>query len=88
MDVVVFLGKKYKLVVTEHARLQMQLRDIPPQLLKEVIELGEVKEKDVSGKYWIYKKVKGRKDNLICASVSVEKPRLIVITTLINWRPK
>ena len=29
-----------------------------------------------------------RKDNLICVSVALEPPNLIVITTLVNWSPK
>jgi len=74
--------------LTDHSQLQMQLRNISLEILKQVIESGKVKEKDAEGKYWVYQRVRGRKDNLICAAVSIEKPRLIVITTLINWRPK
>ena len=84
---IVFQGRSYKLVITDHAQLQMKLRGISEAEVFSVIETGESKQKAVPGKYWVYKELKGRKDNLIAVSISLEKPHLIVITTLVNWRP-
>ena len=64
------------------------MRGIDEFALQEIIETGVVKPKARKNKFWVFKEMEGRKDNLICASISVETSNLIVITTLINWRPK
>lgn len=78
----------YTLVFTEHAIERMKLRDVSMGEVVKVIEKGIAKPKDEKGKYWVYKALAGRKDNLICVSISIERPSLIVITTLVNWSPK
>ena len=83
-----FKRKKYKLILTKHALERMEERDISRSLVEEVIESGDSLQKKTKGKWWVYKKIKGRVDNDICLSISIEDPNLIVITTLINWRPK
>jgi hypothetical protein len=83
-----FRDKSCEVVLTDHAKIQMELRNISSSDLKEVLETGEIKNKDVKNKFWVYKSLKGRRDNLISVSISVESPRLIVITTLVNWSPK
>jgi type I restriction-modification system DNA methylase subunit len=37
-------------------------------------------------KFWIYKPIKNRDDNLSALSVDASKNKLIVITLLVNWR--
>ncbi len=85
---VVFRRKKYKLVITQHAIERMAQRNVPRSLVKEIIETGKAKAKTKPGKWWVFKKVKRRPDNDICLSISIEDPQLIVITTLIDWRPE
>ena len=76
------------MVFTVHAIEQMRLRGISEEEVIQVIENGVSKSKNTKGKYWVYMTVPDRKDNLICVSVSLEPPNLIVITTLVNWSPK
>jgi len=83
-----FQGVKYKLILTKHALERMEERKIPKGLITEIIETGTAIEKKKKGKWWVYKNIKLRKDNDICLSVTIESPHLILITTLINWRPK
>lgn len=83
-----FQGASYKLIITKHALERMEERKITQRLIIEIIETGKAVEKNKKGKWWIYKKIKLRKDNNICLSVTIESPYLILITTLINWRPK
>ena len=87
MDVL-FQKKNHRLVFTEHARIQMDLRGLSETMVKFIIETGIVRPKDKKNKFWIFKKLKNRSDNLISISVSVESPNLIVITTMVNWRPE
>ena len=87
MDVL-FHGKNYRLVFTEHARIQMDLRGLSDSTVKSVIETGIVRPKDKKKKFWVFKKLKDRPDNLISISISVESPNIIVITAMVNWRPE
>lgn len=82
-----FRGKSYEVIFTEHAKLEMELRELTETAVLEVIETGEVRPKTVKNKFWIYKNLRGRRDNLISVSISIETPRLIVITTMVNWSP-
>ena len=82
-----FLNKSYRLIFTEHALIQMSLRDLDQEAIKNVIETGKRKSKEKKRKYWVFKELKGRADNLISVSISIESPNLIVITTMVNWRP-
>ena len=83
-----FRRRTYNFIITEHAKARMKKRGIDDLTLQEVIEMGAVKTKTRKNRFWAFKKVRGREDNLVCASLSTEKNNLIVITTLINWRPK
>ena len=82
-----FKGKRYKLVLTQHALERMSEREISRTIVEDVIQTGTPVKKKTLGKWWVYKRIKGQPDNDICISISVEKPNLIVITTLINWKP-
>ncbi len=42
---------------------------------------------DNPGKFWVYKRIKNRKDNGIAIAIAIERPKLIVITTMVNWSP-
>lgn len=77
----------YQLVITDHAEERMRSRGVTLEELVKVIETGKVKPKEKLFHYWVYKSFKNRIDNLVCFSVVLEKPFLIVITTLVNWRP-
>ena len=83
-----FHGKTYSVVFTEHAIEQMRLRNLSNEDVIGVIEQGISRPKPTKGKFWVYMSITGRKDNLICVSLSIESPNLIVITTLVNWSPK
>ena len=83
-----FRGRRYEVVFYEHAKAQMALRNLDVPTVLSVIESGEIKEKRTKNKYWAFKSVHGRKDNMISVALVVEPPHLIVITTLVNWRPK
>jgi hypothetical protein len=78
----------YQVIFTEHALMQMALRNLDQSEVLMVIETGEAKAKEAKNKFWVYKKLPRRKDNLISISISLEEPHLIVITTMINWRPQ
>lgn len=82
-----FQDKQYKIVFTEHAKTQMELRSLSEALIINVIETGTIKGKDAKNKFWVFKSVKGRKDNMISVALSIESPHLIVITAMVNWRP-
>ena len=82
-----FQDQFYQLVLTDHAEERMKNRNIANELVVEILQSGIVKPKDKPNHFWVYKTIRGRKDNLICLSVLIEDPFLIVITTLINWRP-
>jgi hypothetical protein len=83
-----FQGSSYEVVFTEHAKLQMSLRSLTEEDVLRIIETGHVKAKATKDKFWVYKGLPGRKDNLISVSISIEAPHLIVITTMVNWRPQ
>jgi hypothetical protein len=83
-----FRKASYEVVFTEHARTQMSLRGLGEADVLSVIESGEVKPKESKNKFWVYRKVSGRNDNFISVSISIEPPKLIVITAMVNWRPQ
>ena len=88
LQFVEFNRKSYKLVITDHALKRMKQRGITRSTLIEVLEFGDLVPKGQKNKFWVYKMIDERKDNFICASISIEDPMIVVITTLINWRPK
>lgn len=81
-----FQTKKVKVVFTNHALQRMKERDISKELVLEILDSGQVKQKE-EDKYWVYKNIHARTDNLICLAIKIEKSDLIVITALINWKP-
>lgn len=83
-----FRKSSYEVIFTEHALLQMELRNLDQATVLGVIETGEIKAKPSKSKFWVFKEILGRKDNLISISISIEDPHLIVITAMINWRPE
>ena len=83
-----FRNRKYKLILTKHALERMSEREVSRAIVEEVIESGNALKKTTEGKWWVFKKIKNRSDNFVCLSISIESPNLIVITTLVNWRPK
>lgn len=87
MDVV-FSKRRYKLIITDHARLRITSRNLTDDMVVEVVQTGKVKAKSVKDRYWIYKDILGRPDNSICLSVVIEEPNIIVVTALVNWRPE
>jgi len=82
-----FRGHKYEVIFTDHAIAQMNMRGLDQSSILNVIETGEFKQKE-ENKFWIYKALTSRKDNLISVAAVIEKPRLIVVTAMVNWRPK
>ena len=83
-----FQKKVYEVVFTDHAKLQMSLRSLDEKEVIEIIEIGEAKAKESAGKFWVYRQLKERSDNMISVSISLETENLIVITAMVNWRPK
>ena len=70
-------------VVTTHARLRMQERDISEALLLDIIETGH--DKDAGhGHHWVYKQVMGREDNLLCVAAVVDNV-FVVKTIMHHW---
>ena len=82
-----FQGEFYQLVVTDHAKERMRSRNVDEETLIDILQTGLVKTRDKPNQFWVYKSLRKRKDNSLCVSISIETPFLIVITTLINWRP-
>ena len=82
-----FKSHHYVVIFTEHARTQMNLRQITESDVMRVIENGEIKPKNLKNRYWVYMKFPKRNDNFISVSISIESTNLIVITALINWSP-
>jgi hypothetical protein len=83
-----FQDEIYELVITDHAQNRMIGRGITIEQVIDILKTGKALEKDKKNKFWVFKNIKGRKDNYICLSVALETPFLVVVTTLINWRPK
>ena len=83
-----FRAKSYDVVFTDHSKQQMALRKLEESVIVDIVQTGEVKARDAENKFWVFKKIPGREDNLISVSVSLEAPRLIIITTIVNWRPR
>ena len=78
-----FRGKSYQLVITDHARA----RKLSRRQVFETLRTGKFKRKDEKDKFWVYRYIKGRRDNLVAAAIVIEGSFLVVITVLVNWRP-
>ena len=83
-----FSNNRFKLVITDHARQRMKARNLTKDIIISVIETGKVKAKVTEDRYWVYADLPNRRDNSICLSVAVERPHLVVVTALVNWRPE
>jgi Domain of unknown function (DUF4258) len=70
-------------VVTTHARLRMQERDISEALLLDIIETGQDKDAG-NGHHWVYKHAAGREDNLLCVAAVVDNV-FVVKTIMHHW---
>ena len=70
--------------LSNHATMRMIERQITINMVGELIESGEIKNKD-GKRMWIYKTFDNRRDNLICAAVVLDG-KLIVKTLMHNWQ--
>ena len=77
-------GKRVHL--THHAVERMVRRDLTLDMIKELIENGEVRCKDEEH-WWIFKAFPDRSDNLICAAV-MSRQALIVKTLMTHWEER
>lgn len=59
-------------------------REVTEEQLFDIIETGEIKEKDTT-RLWIYKNYPEREDNLVCAAVVLEE-EVVVKTVMIHWQ--
>ncbi len=82
-----FQGQSYEAIFTDPIKLQMALRGLDEPTVIDIIETGKVKMKEIKNKFWVFKSFKKRRDNFISIAISVETPRLIIITAMVNWRP-
>ncbi len=69
--------------LTTHARKSMVRRGIDDATVEHVIEHGEIKRRDDTH-MWVFKRIEGRTDNLICAAV-LEQAAIIIKTVMTNW---
>ena len=75
------------IVITDHARGRMTARSISEDLLRDMIETGEVRHKDET-RIWISKSYEDRTDNLLCVAAVLETA--LVIKTVMHrfsWGP-
>lgn len=72
-------------VLTEHARLRMEERNIHAALVLEIIDSGTLKEAGGSH-YWLYKHLPYRADNLLCVAAVVDNV-VVVKTIMHHWEP-
>jgi hypothetical protein len=84
---VTFRGEQYQVVFTDHAVERMKARNVSKEDVLLILKKGTVLPKEKRNLFWVYLSFRGRKDNQVCLSISLEKSFLIVITTLVNWRP-
>ncbi len=85
---VIFEKRRRKLILTDHAQMRMNTRDLSLERVIDIIQTGKVKPKSEDNRFWVYKNFPARSDNSICLSIVIEEPNLIVVTALLNWRPE
>lgn len=73
-------------VLTEHARLRMEERDINAALILEIIETGTLKEAG-GPHYWLFKHFPNRADNLLCVAAVIDNV-VVVKTIMHHWEPQ
>ena len=69
------------IILTRHARLRMDERNISEAELLAVIDTGETRYKDVSH-LWAFKHIAERADNLVCAVLVLEDS--VVVKTVMH----
>ena len=72
-------------VLTEHAKLRMGEREISQAIVLDIIDTGTLKEAGNSH-FWLYKRVDGREDNLLCVAAVIDNV-LVVKTIMHHWKP-
>ena len=68
-------------VISIHAKIRMNERDISEAMLLEVIDSGETRYKDTSH-LWAFKEFPERHDNLLCAVLVLED--CVVVKTVMH----
>ena len=69
------------IILTRHARLRMDERNISEAELLAVIDTGETRYKDASH-LWAFKHIAERADNLVCAVLVLEDS--VVVKTVMH----
>jgi len=67
-------------VISSHAKIRMDERDISEAMLLEVIDSGDTRYKDATH-LWAFKEFPERHDNLLCAVLILED-RVVVKTVM------
>ena len=80
---IVMISARFKLEVrlTHHAQERMKEREISESLILDLIDTGEVRNKDETH-LWIFKSYQDRNDNLLCIAIVLEK--VLVVKTVMN----
>jgi hypothetical protein len=68
-------------VISAHARIRMEEREISDTMLLEVIDSGETRYKDTTH-LWAFKEFPTRHDNLLCAVLVLED--CVVVKTVMH----
>lgn len=74
--------------LTHHAAKRMRERDVSENILLDLIESGELRNKDATH-FWIFKTYPERNDNLLCIAGVFES--VLVIKTIMHhftWEPE
>lgn len=74
-------GKRVHL--THHAAARIVQRGLDHAEVRDLIETGDIKRKDAEH-WWIFKTIRGRVDNPICAAV-VMRDALVIKTLMTHW---
>lgn len=83
-----FKNIMYDILITDHALGRMVERGVSEDLIVDLIENGQLKQKPQNSKaFWIFNHIPDRTDNFVCISIVTEAKVLVIKTVLINWRP-
>ena len=72
---------KLNVRITHHAQARMAERNIPETIILDLIETGEIRNKDTI-RLWIFKSYSDRNDNLLCIAVVLES--VLVVKTVMH----
>lgn len=67
--------------LTDHALARSAERNIPVDMLLDVIETGTLRDQE-GGHCWIWKAVEGRDDNLLCVAVLLAEA--VIVKTVLH----